>query len=497
MADVQLEVGRRAPSTSTRHSVQSSTTRGRRNSSEFDNVPNTLPNFSPITSRASSSPQTERYPSSFNSSYSEHDVCRICHGGNSCEMLLSPCYCTGSVGKIHLSCLQRWLGSSNKTKCEICDFQFTLERKPKPFKQFIANPGSARDKRNILCDIVCVSLLTPLTIITAWLCMSNAVRLNLSVWECAGLFSLAACLLIIFFVWTTICFRQNYNLWKDWSQFNQDVKLTCQPPPASQQTGQRSRVRGHTQLTSVEIPIYRRQHPHGQRSLLSAENLQVRDKDTTLPQMQNEVKGERSRNQCSASPKSGSSIRSFPDSIVVKNHTVNQENFAGMRIDTAVGRSSISPGCCSSTPCNDPKCLDNEGNRRKCFSPRPKYMMEEQIAQGQRSRSPSGNKNSVLNQCTDSMSPNFIMKQESFDRISSIRSNASSGGSSVIQTLPSLAGSSSRSIELFHQGHISRSVSNHPREMSASRDQATRQGGNADYYNPSGGSKTEGYETYV
>ncbi|KAL3867096.1 hypothetical protein ACJMK2_044327 [Sinanodonta woodiana] len=64
---------------------------------------------------------------------SEGPVCRICHEGDLEEVLVSPCYCAGSVGLLHVSCLQRWLGASNKTTCEICSFEFLLERKPEPF----------------------------------------------------------------------------------------------------------------------------------------------------------------------------------------------------------------------------------------------------------------------------------------------------------------------------------------------------------------------------
>lgn len=60
-------------------------------------------------------------------------VCRICHGTSNTEQLMSLCYCAGSIGLMHVSCLQRWLGSSNKTQCELCHFNFAIERKPKPF----------------------------------------------------------------------------------------------------------------------------------------------------------------------------------------------------------------------------------------------------------------------------------------------------------------------------------------------------------------------------
>ena len=63
---------------------------------------------------------------------SEGPVCRICQDGDDQEVLVSPCYCAGSLGLLHVSCLQKWLGASNKTDCEICGFEFMVQRKPMP-----------------------------------------------------------------------------------------------------------------------------------------------------------------------------------------------------------------------------------------------------------------------------------------------------------------------------------------------------------------------------
>lgn len=62
--------------------------------------------------------------------YSEGSMCRICHEGDEEEELVSPCDCAGTMGMLHISCLEQWLGSSKTTKCEICQFQFTVLKKP-------------------------------------------------------------------------------------------------------------------------------------------------------------------------------------------------------------------------------------------------------------------------------------------------------------------------------------------------------------------------------
>ena len=67
------------------------------------------------------------------SSSSDASICRICHEGESTAELISPCYCTGSMGKLHVTCLERWLGSSYMNRCEICGYEYLVLRKPKPF----------------------------------------------------------------------------------------------------------------------------------------------------------------------------------------------------------------------------------------------------------------------------------------------------------------------------------------------------------------------------
>lgn len=51
------------------------------------------------------------------------------------EGLLSPCDCTGTLGTVHKSCLEKWLSSSNTSYCELCHTEFTIERRPRPLTE--------------------------------------------------------------------------------------------------------------------------------------------------------------------------------------------------------------------------------------------------------------------------------------------------------------------------------------------------------------------------
>lgn len=78
-------------------------------------------------------------------SHSDVGMCRICHEGAGGETLLSPCDCTGTLGKVHKSCLEKWLSSSNTSYCELCHTEFTIERRPQPLTQV---------RKVLLCEFI-------------------------------------------------------------------------------------------------------------------------------------------------------------------------------------------------------------------------------------------------------------------------------------------------------------------------------------------------------
>lgn len=67
--------------------------------------------------------------------FSDGPICRICHEGAGAEELLSPCYCTGTLGTVHQSCLETWLSSSNTSFCELCKTEFSIEQEPRPLSE--------------------------------------------------------------------------------------------------------------------------------------------------------------------------------------------------------------------------------------------------------------------------------------------------------------------------------------------------------------------------
>ncbi|XP_026231288.1 E3 ubiquitin-protein ligase MARCH2-like [Anabas testudineus] len=172
---------------------------------------------------------------------SDVGMCRICHEGSGGETLLSPCDCTGTLGKVHKSCLEKWLSSSNTSYCELCHTEFTIERRPQPLTQWLKDPGPRSEKRTLLCDMACFLLITPLAAISGWLCLRGAQdHLQLkSRLEAVGLIALTIALFTIYILWTLVSFRYHCQLYSEWRRTNQKVRLLM-PDMKGAHTTQRS-----------------------------------------------------------------------------------------------------------------------------------------------------------------------------------------------------------------------------------------------------------------
>ncbi|XP_074651687.1 uncharacterized protein LOC141906339 [Tubulanus polymorphus] len=162
------------------------------------------------------------------SALSDGPFCRICHEGNSKEDLFSPCKCSGTMGLIHRSCIETWLGSSNSNKCEICNHVYTTRRYTRPFYDWLRYPTTSQDRKNLIADTVCFVLLTPLAVVSAWLCITGALHYS-SIeggnWEAIGLIGLTCFLLLIYLVWCSVAIRYHVRIWVDWRNSNQRVTV--------------------------------------------------------------------------------------------------------------------------------------------------------------------------------------------------------------------------------------------------------------------------------
>uniref|UniRef100_A0A8B9K1Y4 RING-CH-type domain-containing protein n=1 Tax=Astyanax mexicanus TaxID=7994 RepID=A0A8B9K1Y4_ASTMX len=144
----------------------------------------------------------------------EEPFCRICHEGLSAGDLLSPCECAGTLAMVHRVCLEHWLTASGTSHCELCHFEFALERLPKPFTEWLATPSMQR--RTLCGDVICFLFITPLASLSGWLCVQGALDLYYSNgMEAFGLLMLTLALFTIYLFWTVVTLSLQPNEKRD------------------------------------------------------------------------------------------------------------------------------------------------------------------------------------------------------------------------------------------------------------------------------------------
>lgn len=164
--------------------------------------------------------------------------CRICHDSDSNEKLESPCLCKGTLGLIHLSCLETWLQESNTNSCEICGFIYLTVRTPKyrPLESFcvwLRYPNNLADGRNICFDTCSFVILTPLAVLASHLCFKGAMfyferdftDFPTAKWTAIGLFALMATLLLAYHVWLLIICKHHIKAWHQWYRLENVVRV--------------------------------------------------------------------------------------------------------------------------------------------------------------------------------------------------------------------------------------------------------------------------------
>jgi len=184
--------------------------------------------------------------------------------------------------------LERWLGESGKNSCEICGYEYVTKRKPKytgctSIFHWLRNPLSPADVRNVVFDMACFCILTPLAAVSAWLCVLGAQhytfgqdqrRLQIksqrqqpdemsqrgernhnirypeqatnSTWTSVGLLTLTGTLLSAYIVWLIVAFRFHLQVFRDWQ--NKNFIVTIVPMSTEEQA-----IANETRNTEIAI----------------------------------------------------------------------------------------------------------------------------------------------------------------------------------------------------------------------------------------------------
>lgn len=144
--------------------------------------------------------------------------------------IISPCKCSGSCGFVHKRCLEKWLSTAPPgiERCEICnsEFTFALAKRPKRFSQWVCARPFSEDHRNLVGDVVCFLLLTPLAVVSAYLCgVGSTYYYSGKGSEAFGLVFLASFLIAIYLVWLFLTVKFHVKAWMHWRRTNHDVEL--------------------------------------------------------------------------------------------------------------------------------------------------------------------------------------------------------------------------------------------------------------------------------
>jgi len=127
---------------------------------------------------------------------------------DSSENLISPCECTGTLGLVHRSCLEKWLSASNTTECEICKYQFNASHHPRPMWQWFRSQQGLDCHQGFYGDMLCLLILTPPCLVSIYLCgMGSAMYVKHGLWEAVGLGVLCCLLLATFVLWVGVTLR--------------------------------------------------------------------------------------------------------------------------------------------------------------------------------------------------------------------------------------------------------------------------------------------------
>ncbi|XP_034941786.1 E3 ubiquitin-protein ligase MARCH3-like [Chelonus insularis] len=177
---------------------------------------------------------------SFSDASTQESGCRICYDNTIRYPIIYPCKCKGTMGAIHLSCLERWLEESNRSSCELCGYQFDIERTPRysALRSIfiwicLKHPEHQLFLRNLRVDIVRCLIVTPLTMGSSYVCIvaadfysaNNYDNFPPARWTTYSLLAMMVLLIFSYFIWMFMAIQYHQKVWFYWWQKTSIVKL--------------------------------------------------------------------------------------------------------------------------------------------------------------------------------------------------------------------------------------------------------------------------------
>ncbi|XP_054919772.2 E3 ubiquitin-protein ligase MARCHF2-like [Dermacentor andersoni] len=160
-------------------------------------------------------------------------ICRICHEGDQQDSLVSLCRCSGTMGLLHVPCLERWLNARNVDCCELCHHRFPTAGQGTCVRQFFHWALHGNSQRAVLGDLFCFALLTPVAALSCFFCTHSASKQVLEgrIIEAASLVTLACLLVTAYVAWSFFTVRFHYRAFGAWQARN-TMRRILAPPSA-------------------------------------------------------------------------------------------------------------------------------------------------------------------------------------------------------------------------------------------------------------------------
>ncbi|XP_072144185.1 uncharacterized protein [Dermacentor andersoni] len=149
-------------------------------------------------------------------------ICRICHEGDQQDSLMSLCRCSGTMGLVHATCLERWLNARNIDHCELCHHRFPTAGQATCVRQFFHWALHGESRRAVLGDLFCFALLSPVAALSCFLCTHSASKQALEgrIIEAASLVTLAGLLVTAYVAWSFLTVRFHCRAFAAWQARN-------------------------------------------------------------------------------------------------------------------------------------------------------------------------------------------------------------------------------------------------------------------------------------
>lgn len=149
----------------------------------------------------------------------------------------------GTIGLVHMSCLEKWLSMSNTHSCELCGYNFQTLRTPKyrvlySIYYWVFLDRNPQYHRGLKSDFIVFIVLTPIALIGVYSCIIAADFYSkepskyspASRWTTISLLIMVVLLTFAYYLWVAVTIRFHMRIWYIWWQANNIVKVMPRDP---------------------------------------------------------------------------------------------------------------------------------------------------------------------------------------------------------------------------------------------------------------------------